>query len=531
MQYFIPAWYQNRDWKENEQVWYRSRTVTEFDDTVKQIQLFFRKHVSPFKILLLGFSPNFRHFLHRQGVYHVPYWSCFDAMQGIDLDRMMLFSFHDLSWPDDVEFIYSPFAVIVQRNQEKYAQIEFAEDGNMFRVDMFRNDIRTCTNYYDDRGFMSCQIVYQDGIAYREQYFNADGVWKFARFMHDGHVLVNPKNNWYYVNLGQEKKQKTYEKLKYVNVDAMIAEVLRENLKTIPDTDIFMIAMHPLHSRVLVQTLKNRKTVLSFFARRLEENGIHDMDKQLIEDANVIVADKQATALQIQEQTGSQKNIRVITPYDSREEFGNSLHLPVQNILLAVDQITDNDFNTLVELLAYYILTVNHRARVCMFTRSSAYNRKGRLMHKARTALRAAHLDPELAREESGVTESQIDRQGRPQSIFSVSQCVDEMSVSQTLREQRIVVDLQAIPDQFLQIAAMSMGIPQIAVCETDYMVDGKNGILIQDLSDLPDALHYYLSSIAHVNQAQIASYELGSQFTTRQLVQSWKEVIEDIEH
>ena len=45
MEYFIPAWYQNGDWKENEQVWYRARTVTEFDDTVKQIQLFFRKKI------------------------------------------------------------------------------------------------------------------------------------------------------------------------------------------------------------------------------------------------------------------------------------------------------------------------------------------------------------------------------------------------------------------------------------------------------------------------------------------------------
>lgn len=43
MQYFIPAWYKDNDWKENEQVWYRSRTVTEFDDTVKQIQLFLEK--------------------------------------------------------------------------------------------------------------------------------------------------------------------------------------------------------------------------------------------------------------------------------------------------------------------------------------------------------------------------------------------------------------------------------------------------------------------------------------------------------
>lgn len=67
MQYFIPAWYQKNDWKEEEQVWYRSRSVTEFDDTVKQVQLFFRKKVAPFKMLILGFTPNFRHFLHRQG--------------------------------------------------------------------------------------------------------------------------------------------------------------------------------------------------------------------------------------------------------------------------------------------------------------------------------------------------------------------------------------------------------------------------------------------------------------------------------
>lgn len=76
MQYFIPAWYQENDWRENEQVWYRSRTVTEFDDTVKQVQLFFRRKVAPLEVVLLSFSPNFRHFLHRQGVYHVPYWSC-----------------------------------------------------------------------------------------------------------------------------------------------------------------------------------------------------------------------------------------------------------------------------------------------------------------------------------------------------------------------------------------------------------------------------------------------------------------------
>ena len=37
MLYFIPAWYLNKEWKENEQLWYKRRMQTETDDTVKQI--------------------------------------------------------------------------------------------------------------------------------------------------------------------------------------------------------------------------------------------------------------------------------------------------------------------------------------------------------------------------------------------------------------------------------------------------------------------------------------------------------------
>lgn len=42
MLYFIPAWYAQDEWKEDEQFWHRRRMKTEIDDTVKQIQLFWR---------------------------------------------------------------------------------------------------------------------------------------------------------------------------------------------------------------------------------------------------------------------------------------------------------------------------------------------------------------------------------------------------------------------------------------------------------------------------------------------------------
>ena len=41
------------------------------------------------------------------------------------------------------------------------------------------------------------------------------------------------------------------------------------------------------------------------------------------------------------------------------------------------------------------------------------------------------------------------------------------------------------IPDQFLQISAMSMGIPQITSRETTYVADGENGRVIHHVKDL----------------------------------------------
>ena len=125
MLHFIPAWYQQNNWCENEQYWYARRMRTEFDDTVKQIQLFHRSQAYPFQVMLLSFAPNYRHFLHSQSVFHAPYWSVFDAIQEIRKKKIRIFSFHNLQWPEHVEFIYSPFVVVAMLHGEKYAQVEF----------------------------------------------------------------------------------------------------------------------------------------------------------------------------------------------------------------------------------------------------------------------------------------------------------------------------------------------------------------------------------------------------------------------
>lgn len=197
MLYFIPAWYQQNEWCENEQSWQVRRMHSEFDDTVKQVQLFQRNDICAYQLMLLGFSPNFRHFLHRQGVYRAPYWSCFDAIQEIRRKRAMVFSFHNLKWPSGVEFVYSLFVVLALLKGEKYAQIDFGEDGNPIRVDLYKGGKICRRNIYDDRGFVSSTIIYRDEKPLYQDYLMENGIWKMRCYQDDGHVSINPKHPEY----------------------------------------------------------------------------------------------------------------------------------------------------------------------------------------------------------------------------------------------------------------------------------------------------------------------------------------------
>ena len=210
-------------------------------------------------------------------------------------------------------------------------------------------------------------------------------------------------------------------------------------------------------------------------------------------------------------------------------EVGDSLHLRVQNVLVAVDALDDVLFDAVAVCLAEYVAEKNGLARVCLFTRSSRYDVAADLLSRVRAALGRAGLDPAMAEPREGRSENELpegEDGTHPPCVFSVRQCVDELHVSRTMREQRVVVDLSPRPDQFLQISAMSMGVPQVTAHSTEYVVDGRNGRVLHDVRELADAVDFYLGSMEHFNEAQIASYEIGGKFSAQELVRAWKEVI-----
>ena len=530
MLYFIPAWYKQNSWRESEQNWYSVRTRTEFDDTVKHVQLFHRSKVYPYQIMLLSYAPNFRHFLHRQSIFHAPYWSCFDAIQEVERKKVSLFSFHSLNWPKHIEFVYTPFVIVAMLNGQKYAQIEFGEDGNMIQIDIYKDGVLQRRNIYDDRGFVSSTIIYDDrGMLYQD-YLTDKGIWKIREYQ-DGHVEINSKSDTYLI---KDKNQETVRKFKknvYESISEVICEVTATYVQRMSANDILCVAMHQLNNEILNKVLNNKRCIFSFYEKRYDILR-EALSKDLMKKAAYVITDYQNNYEAIKKVTkGRVDRVVNITPFDSRVDFGISSQLNVQKIMVPVDGIGEESFEQLIRYLGEYLFK-NKDAQIHLFTRRPGNKRKNDLLQMTRQYIKKYGYSEEWALDENQnkkPTDLLNDTEYIPTRFF-VEQCVDELSVSKCIREQRIVVDMRSETELYLRITGISVGIPQIVYAQTEFVEDGKNGMLIKEFRKLPEAIGFYLDSLKNWNDAMVYSYELGKNYTTEVLIDKWKEVIEFVE-
>ena len=202
-----------------------------------------------------------------------------------------------------------------------------------------------------------------------------------------------------------------------------------------------------------------------------------------------------------------------------------------RSILVPVDDIEDEVFDALIHFLGKYLL-LNEKARIHLLTRRSEYDRKQKVLEHVRKVLGGEGLEEDWAamEEDKGqVAENDLDPEESVPVKFFVEQCMDELSISKCMREQRVLVDLRKVPELFLQITAISIGIPQIVRTRTEFVEHGKNGFVLKRIKNLPEVLNYYLDGMSGWNRARVYSYELVREYSTEQLLDKWGEVLESV--
>ena len=520
MYYFVPSWYASEEsWKMPSRVWYRVGKESEFDDTVNHISMFKSGGVDV-GIISLGYGPQSRYFLHRQGIWPIEYWNAFDRLQSVSGDTPCTFSYRDLNWPEDIEWVYTPFIVAGYLDGELYAEVEFGQHGNLLLINLFSKGTKSATMYMDDRGFVSSIMKWDEGKPVEQGFFNKKGLLQFSVSYPEKSVVVERTADY-----------RTRQR-KYSSIDDLLMEVLEEKMSRIDrKTDVVHIAADERHDQMVMEAAKGCIMVLSFYGERYDIEKKEQLKKDALA-ANLIITDTEKLASRIKEQTDiSSARIMDISPFDTRLSLGKSQQIRELKVFFPQDGMTEPIRSRgIMQMLS--LLQEDERIKLIVGTKDTQESAITRLREEMKE--KAASLEgtkiyvyDEADKVVPGENDVQEEEKRRAPQIY-VQPYTNESDIMAILKDIRLIVDIRDNPDQYIQIAGISVGIPQINYLTTRYIDDQKNGYMIHNIAHLKEAMSYYLVGLAHWNEALVYCVSQAEKYSADTLVAKMRELIEN---
>lgn len=523
MYYFIPAWYgSERRWHADLIPWYRSYFRFEFDDTLNQIRLFQKQELQA-KLLVLSYQPHLRYFLHRQGVLETEVYSIFDDLQDFHDLHTQVLNLRDIEWDSDCQFLYSPFAIIVQKKGKKYAQIEHGVEGFISDIRYFDPNGQMSKRYImDDRGFVSSVIYFEDGQAMYQDYLDPKGIWRFREHLNEGRrVEVNPIFGY------------RFKQLYYTDMSQLIAEYFDKYLqKQQKKQDIFIIPSHPHHDQFVLNCLpSDTAKILSLFINRNSQASFKDLAPSF-DQVDVVLVDREDSLQLLQELYPELSNkFYHLSPFDTRLRLGRSQTRKESIIYYQLDFNEEIDREALTQVLLFIAETKNTEVIFGAFSASQEQMQEVENLVQE-IIQEQIHIDTLEKGINYGDAENPLEENQEQELRFQFVNMNDELELIKTLEFVRLIVDLNKQPHLYTQIAGISAGIPQINRVETVYVEHLKNGYLLSDVTEFSKAAHYYTDKLKEWNQALVYSIDKIKEHTGQRFLDKlhrWLEEVTDV--
>lgn len=519
MFYFVPAWYQReRQWYDTTPFWFRVYERMEFDDTINQLKMF-QNAKEETCLFILNYQPQLRYFLHKQDLLKSTYWSFFDEIQNINLTETHMLNFKTLNWLEGTLFVYTPFAVAAKKDEEVYATIHFAENGNLHSIEYLKEGQLSYIYVFDDRGIVS-SIIYYDvsGHIKHQDYLNPAGVWQVREDLsgQSRFLTINPKAD------------KSFNQSHYDSWEDLITEKLTEfRVLQMTERDCLVIATHSQHNQLLLDSFVAQKKVLSFFEERT--SALDDLElHQLLVEGQLFVTESEHKKQSLMDQLATinvERPVLKISPFDTRLRLGHSQNTKALIVYLFIDSMAQE---LLYEVLDLLLVEMDKNDLIQLELASYKYGERLEAAQayveqeiQAKFDLRKFYtfVEDDSENHIDDLTELELSR-------LSFNLIKNETQIINLLDQVRLIVDLGDVPDIFTQIAAISAGIPQINRVNTDYVVGHQNGLVINDISELPEALGFYFDGLANWNKALVYTVQKMAAYTSGRILKQWKELL-----
>ncbi|MGT2911804.1 accessory Sec system protein Asp1 [Streptococcus cameli] len=523
MYYFIPSWYNNeRTWFDTAPLWFRVYNSVKFDDTINQYRMFSNADEEA-GLLILNYQPQLRYYFHKQDLLGAQYWSFFDDIQSIHLKHTVPIDFKALNWPEGTNFVYTPFSIIARNQQrETIAVIDFAENGNIVTITNYSGNETTEILYFDDRGFISSILYYVDGEPCHQDYLNRNGVWQIREYLIENmRIEINPLADC------------IFDKYTYHSWEELLKERLQK-LKTITEEDILVISSDRRHNTLLFDSFPNQKKIFSFFSGR-NEHVEQDRLKDVLEQSKVLLVDSLKLEEELQLELSNfnlghlSHKISRVSPFDTRLRLGNSQMIKELIIYFFIDTISEQEAVDYCKLILES-MAVNPLIHLQLVT----FRQDGVLKRLEAAIEKEIHSKYDLElffRVAESEGENQID-EATELELKSIifSHFTNETQIIKALDKVRLVLDLGEVPDLYTQIASISAGLPQVNSVVSEYVEHQKNGWILQDDSELNQALHYYFDGLANWNRSIVYAVQKMADYTSGRILDKWKSLLYDEE-
>ena len=522
MKQFIPAWYDSNNWWDSAVApFFIKRKTTEFDDMVSLMSMH-HKNDESFNTIILNYNPMLRLFLHRHELYEINYWSLFDDIQGATYLTPIAIDFRTLSWPEDTEFIYTPYQVIAITGDNQFSKIIFSQEGYLLYIEAYEENRLSRKFIFDDRGFVSAIETYNETQAPVNRYYlNVDGQCMMVQNFTTQRVAI------------QSEFDDHFQKKAYKNMDELIHEKLQQyHMSTLADDDKIIIAADERHNHLMIDTFKPENMCFSIFKQRNKTINVALLET--IGKANHCIVDTQENTILLDQFIAQNPNYLPfetmrVTPFDAQILPNMSSQLYETNIGVWLGELNDNDLRSVMDQLSQYI-NQHEQTMLHVLTRSVESDIPQWFkdeIHQLNKVLntKTESFSPEV--QDILQTELVEDEVEKVKLIYVPF----EEDLIKEMSQLRVIVDLNREPDLYLQISSISAGVPQINMRETDYVDHKLNGLVIEEIQQLSTALDYFLVNLKNWNYSFAHSIKLSNEFSSEKIIQRLHRLIEGEMH
>lgn len=513
----------------------------------------FQIGAKPFKVLITNFISNLHYLLNENQLTNIEYWSVWDSILGIQQNTGIPLGIDDLNLPNDVELVYSKYAVSVYHNQQYFAEIRPNPTGFVEEVKFFNeNGTVRQIDTYDDRGF-----------EIRSQTYTPENKISTTKWYNEAGKTVVQYDADELEPVSILAEQQRFNKQKYASVAELTTEFLERLLKKDFKKRQDAIVANPVVNLNSIQ----KEFPVSYMMdnqRRITPELIEEFENK-IRNARAFYVDNPYSVHKIHQEikAGLAAKIKLGYPYGTRLKLGNSNEEPNSIVYwnIGKDTLLD-DINRFGPVIEEYLFS---NSEVSLIVRTNEDYQKQKIAERLtrRIVKKFSFLsDDDFSLIEQILTSSKerekmigklvsqirdrfsvsIDGDStfnasddqlinwdellRVLSQFEVKNRPIETVIQKDLNRIRVLIDIGTPYDTLMQFNAISFGVPQITVLESPLIKNRNNGWIVQKNQTLTDGLDYFLKKLADWNRSLVATVGYINQYAEANQADWWEEVL-----